>query len=144
MNGVHVNVYSKARNGDARVADNFRVREFACKDGSDTVFVSPELAKVLQEIRNHFGKPVTINSGYRTESYNKKIGGAAYSQHKYGTAADIMVSGTAPRDVARYAETVLGSWGGIGLYAGFVHVDVRNTKARWDQRSGKQVAVSGF
>ena len=123
MNGANVKVYSKAKDGAKALSANFKVKEFACKDGSDTVFVSPDLVSVLQKIRDHFGKSVVINSGYRNDAYNKKIGGAAYSQHKYGTAADIMVSNTAPLEVARYAQTLLPSSGGIGLYGGFTHVD---------------------
>ena len=139
-----VKVYSKSKDGGAALSANFKVLEFACRDGSDTVFVSPDLVEVLQEIREHFGKPVTISSGYRTESYNKKVGGAAYSQHKYGTAADIVVSGVTPLETARYAETLLPGRGGIGLYQSFTHVDVRAARSRWDSRSGREKAVSGF
>lgn len=144
MNGAAVKVYSKAKDGGKNVSTNFKVREFACQDGTDTIYVSPELAAVLQKIRDHFGRPVTINSAYRTEAHNKKVGGAAYSQHKYGMAADIVVKGVTPLEAARYAHTLLGSRGGVGLYKTFVHVDVRAAKSRWDQRSGKQVPVSGF
>lgn len=144
MNGASVKVYSKARNGAVKLSANFKVSEFACKDGSDTVFVAPELVTVLQKIREHFGKAVTINSAYRTEAYNKKIGGAAYSQHKYGIAADIAVAGVTPLAVAQYAQTLLPNRGGIGVYLTFTHVDVRPAKSRWDQRSGTARAVSGF
>lgn len=144
MNGASVKVYSKAKNGATKLSNNFKVSEFACKDGSDTIFISPVLVEALQKIRSHFGKAVTINSGYRTEAYNKSVGGATYSQHKYGIAADIAVSSIAPLTVARYAETLLPTSGGIGLYGSFVHVDVRANKSRWNSTSGKEVAVSGF
>lgn len=144
MNGAAVKAYSKAKDGGKQLSSNFKVREFACQDGTDTIFVAPELVSALQEIRDHFGKAVTINSSYRTEAHNKKVGGAAYSQHKYGIAADIAVKGVAPLEVARYAHTLLGNRGGVGLYKTFVHVDVRAAKSRWDQRSGKQVGVSRF
>lgn len=144
MNGTSVKVYSKAKNGTTKLSANFKVSEFACKDGSDTVFVAPELVTVLQKIREHFGKAVTINSAYRTDAYNKKVGGAAYSQHKYGIAADIAVSGVTPLAVAQYAQTLLPNKGGIGVYQTFTHVDVRAGKARWDQRSGTAKSVSGF
>ena len=101
----------------------------------------------MQNIRNQFGKPIIINSGYRTPEYNKKVGGATRSQHCYGTAADIVVDGISPASVAIAAEKALkktGHSGGIGLYKSFVHVDVRSKRYRWDQRSGKEVAVSGF
>ena len=144
MNGAAVKAYSRAKNGLEKLSANFKVNEFACQDNTDTVFVAPELVTVLQKIRDHFGAAVTINSAYRTEAHNKKVGGAAYSQHKYGIAADIAVKGVAPLSVARYADLLLGNKGGVGLYGTFTHVDVRASRSRWDQRSGKQVAVSGF
>lgn len=144
MNGASVKVYSKAKDGAKQLSTNFKVKEFACSDSTDTIFVSPDLVAVLQKIRDHFGKSITINSAYRTEAHNKSVGGASYSQHKYGIAADIVVSGISPLTVARYAQTILVNKGGIGVYKNFCHVDVRATKSRWDQRSGKQVSVSEF
>ena len=132
MNGVTVKVYSKAKDGLTKLSTNFKVNEFACSDGTDTIFIAPALVTVLQQIRDHFKAPVTINSGYRTEAKNKTVGGAAYSQHKYGTAADITVKGVAPKDVAAYAETILVGMGGIGIYKSFTHIDVRKTKSRWN------------
>jgi uncharacterized protein YcbK (DUF882 family) len=132
MNGATVKVYSKAKDGSKKVATNFRVREFACQDGSDLILISPELVDVLQAIRTHFGRAVNINSAYRTAQHNKKVGGATYSQHQYGTAADIYVSGIDPKRVAAYAETLLPNTGGIGIYATFTHIDVRGTKSRWN------------
>ena len=132
MNGATVKCYSKAKDGLKKLSDNFRVNEFACTDGSDAVFVSPELVKVLQKIRVKFGKPVHINSGYRTATKNKAVGGAQYSQHLYGMAADIHIDGVTPKEIAAYAETLLKNTGGIGIYDRFVHVDVRNVKSRWN------------
>lgn len=129
---TEVHVYSKKKEGSVKVADHFKVSEFACKDGSDTVLIHPKLASVLEEIRTHFGKPVNISSGYRTDAYNKKVGGAEYSQHKYGTAADISITGITPKQIAAYAETKLKNTGGIGIYGTFCHVDVRTDKARWN------------
>lgn len=132
MNGASVRVYSKAKDGEKKLSANFKVKEFACKDGSDPVFVSPELVAILQKIRTHFGKPVDINSAYRTPSHNEREGGAAYSQHLYGMAADIVVRGVAAKTVAAYAEKLMPNTGGIGVYGSFVHVDVRSNKSRWN------------
>lgn len=132
MNGATVKVYSLAKDGNKTITANFRVREFACQDGSDPIFISDKLVNILQAIRNHFGQPVTINSGYRTANHNKSVGGSVYSQHLFGTAADIVVAGVKPDDVAAYAETLLVNTGGIGRYKGFTHVDVRSTKSRWN------------
>lgn len=127
-----VMTYSRAKNGNEKVSANFKVKEFACNDGSDPIFISPSLVEVLQAIRNHFGKPLYINSAYRTPTYNKKVGGATYSQHLYGKAADIRISGVTPKKIAEYAETLLPNTGGIGIYANFVHIDVREVKSRWN------------
>lgn len=122
--------FSKAADGKKKFAPNFTVGEFACKDGSDTILIDTQLAYYLQKIRDHFGKAVRIISGYRTPSYNSKVGGASESQHMLGTAADIVVDGVTPRQVAEYADQI--GMGGIGIYKTFTHVDVRPVKARWN------------
>lgn len=132
MAGQVVKVYSKAKEGSIKLSKNFTVKEFACSDGTDTVFISLALVNLLQKIRDHFGKPVIINSAYRTEAHNKSIGGATYSQHKYGLAADIHINGVTPKEIAAYVETLLPSSGGIGIYKSFVHIDVRRVKSRWN------------
>ena len=114
------------------LSKNFRVREFRCKDNTDPIFIDSDLVDVLQKVRDHFGKAVTITSAFRTASHNKKVGGATYSQHCYGKAADIKVSGVAPSKVAEYVETLMPNTGGIGRYSTFTHVDVRATKSRWN------------
>jgi len=48
-----------------------------------------------------------------------------------GIAADIVVKGVSPNDVAAYAELLMPDKGGIGLYRTFVHIDVRHQKTRW-------------
>ena len=132
MAGQVVKVYSKAKEDNVKLSKNFTVKEFACSDGTDTVFISLALVNLLQKIRNHFGKAVIINSAYRTEAHNKSIGGATYSQHKYGLAADIHINGVTPKEIAAYVETLMPSSGGIGIYKSFVHVDVRRAKSRWN------------
>ena len=132
MAGQVVKVYSKAKEGNVKLSKNFTVKEFACSDGTDTVFISLALVNLLQKIRDHFGKAVIINSAYRTEAHNKSIGGATYSQHKYGLAADIHINGVTPKEIAAYVETLMPSSGGIGIYKSFTHVDVRRVKSRWN------------
>ena len=130
---VEINAYSLKKDGEKKLSTNFRVREFACGDGSDAVFVAPRLVMVLQSIRSHFAAPVTISSAYRTPQYNAKVGGVAHSQHCYGTAADIVVRGKTPAQVAAYAREIMPDWGGVGIYAkqGFTHIDVRAEKSDW-------------
>lgn len=139
-----ISTYSKKKDGRKKLTANFKISEFACKDGSDEILISEKLPIVLQAIRDHFNLPVTVNSGYRTKEYNTAIGGAKSSQHCKGTAADIVITGVSPKKVAQYAEKLLGGSGGIGLYSGFTHVDVRDTRARWDSTTGAEVAVDGF
>lgn len=127
-----IKAYSKAKDGNKELSTNFRVKEFACTDGSDPIFIDSDLVNILQQIRTHFGKSVTITSAYRTPTRNKAIGGATYSQHLYGRAADIKVKGIAPKKVSAYAETLLKNRGGIGTYSTFTHIDTRATKSRWN------------
>ena len=119
------------------------MREFACNDGSDPVMIDEELVVVLQCIREHFGKPLHITSGYRTGSYNARpdVNGSKTSQHLLGRAADFWVEGVTIAAVADYAEKLLPERGGIGRYpkdkahpkrkTGWVHVDTRPKKSRW-------------
>ncbi len=141
-----VTEYSVKRDGgryfllDGRMT-NFRVREFRCRDGSDAVKVDAGLVRILQFMRNYFGKPVSVNSAYRTEPYNRKVGGASMSKHLYGMAADIRIEGVAPVTAAAYAEGI--GVKGIGLYSSFLHVDTREEKYFWAERSGNSVSTFG-
>lgn len=127
-----IKAYSKAKDGNKKLSTNFKVKEFACTDGSDPIFIDSDLVNILQKIRNHFGKAVTITSAYRTPGKNKACGGTTYSQHLYGKAADIKVNGVAPAKVAAYAEKLLPKSGGIGIYKTFTHIDCRAAKSRWN------------
>ena len=136
-----LNVYSRARDGETLLSRSFRAKEFACKDGTDPLFVDSELVQVLQAIRDHFGAPVVITSGYRTAAHNAAVGGSKSSQHLLGRAADFHVEGVPVAAVAAYAETLLPARGGIGRYpkdaahpkrrTGWVHIDTRAGKSRW-------------
>lgn len=130
---VEINAYSKAASGGKQLSAHFKVREFACGDGSDAVLVAPRLVMVLETIRAHFGAPVVIHSAYRTPQHNAKVNGAAHSQHCYGMAADITVRGQAPATVAAFARQIMSDWGGVGIYAkkGFTHIDVREKRSDW-------------
>ena len=125
--------YSRTRDGAKQLTANFKVREFACRDGSDPIFIAPALAEVLQSVRSHFQQPVTVCSGYRTPGYNRRVDGAAYSQHLYGRAADIQVKGVDPKQVAAFVETIMPDRGGIGIYPTFTHIDVREKRSRWTE-----------
>lgn len=127
---MSVGTYSLAREGDKLLSPHFRVREFACRDGADLVKIDTDLVELLERIRTATCGAVTVNSGYRTASYNQKVAGARASQHLLGRAADIQVSGASPLLVGQIAEYYLGGHGGIGVYQTFTHVDTRTARAR--------------
>ena len=78
---MSIKQYSLKADGSRRLAPSFTVREFRCRDGSDVVMIDESLVVLLQCIREHFGKPITITSGYRTAAHNKSVGGAKSSRH---------------------------------------------------------------
>ena len=55
-------VYSRTRDGAAKLSANFTVNEFACKDGSDPVFVDSDLIRILQAIRDRLQVPVILDT----------------------------------------------------------------------------------
>lgn len=86
------------------------------------------LANRLQVIRDVLGKPITVNSGYRTREHNHTVGGVSHSMHLSGMAADIVVVGMPAAEVQRF----LRQWsGGMGCYAQYTHLDIRPNRARW-------------
>lgn len=62
---------------------------------------------VLEPVRAHFGKPVSISSGYRAPKLNKAIGGSTTSQHCKGEAADFHVEGVSDLEVAKWISANL-------------------------------------
>lgn len=122
-----------------QLAPNFHIDEFKCRDGTsvpDKYMANvEELAKNLQVLRDELGKPIKINSGYRTPEYNKKIGGATRSQHMLAKAADIKVKGYGSERLAKKIMKLIEEGkmkkGGVGVYPTFVHYDVRGRNARW-------------
>ena len=94
------------------------------------------LAYYLEDIRSLFGNPtIIINSGYRPPAINSAVGGASNSQHLYGAAADIVVSGIKPSEVYIRLNSWHGSKGGLASSSSFTHVDLRGYRARWSYGS---------
>ena len=133
-NIMATNTYKKSH--AVKLSTNFNSTEFDCHGSgccTETI-INPILVKYLQQIRDHFKAPITITSAYRCPVHNQRIGGATRSQHCQGNAADIVVKGVAPREVAKYAESI--GIKGIGLYETgsdgyFTHIDTRTSKAFW-------------
>ena len=119
--------YVKA--SDEKIKPHFKASEFQCKDKTEELLVSQDLLNILEEIRKHFDTPVIINSGYRTPSWNSKVGGTPNSYHCKGMAADIVVKGHSSREVAKYADSIM-EQGGVIRYTNFTHIDVREERYR--------------
>lgn len=114
-----------------KLSYHFKTTELDCngKGCCSTTLIDKELVVYLERIRIHFGKPVIINSGYRCGRHNKAVGGAKYSKHTLGKAADIVVKGVPTLKVAQYCEAI--GIKGIGHYETFVHIDTRTKKSFW-------------
>lgn len=80
-----------------RLTDNFTLKELTkTNTGLPNLITDLEIdnlsrlcQKVLQPLRDIYGKPIIVNSGYRSERVNKAVGGVPTSQHRRGEAADI-------------------------------------------------------
>lgn len=72
----------------SNTADKYKI------DNTPDEYVIKNLKKlcneVLQPIRDKFGKPITVTSGYRSKELNKKVNSSKTSQHTVGAAADII------------------------------------------------------
>ena len=126
------------------LSKNFRLSEFRCKCHNPDCTVTKlddALVEWLQKIRDHFGKSVNVNSGYRCEKHNTYVGGDPGSHHKKGMAADIRVEGILPAEVAKYAESI--GIKRIGLYSDFVHIGSSPSKRFWVGHEGKLVDTHG-
>ena len=120
-------------NPKEHIGPHFKYKEFRCKccGKLPDQGIDPNLILKLEFLRMTLGdKQIIIRSGYRCPNHNKQVDGAPKSQHLYGRAADIIVKGVKPSDVAKAAELVLYD-GGLGRYEYFTHVDSRGSKARW-------------
>ena len=133
-------VYLSKAGRVSHISPHFVLMEMASKDGSDKVLYSTELMAELEKLRAYGGFTIHINSGYRTPSYNKKIGGASHSQHIYGTAADIVVKKegkTVSSKLICCLCQILGFKGIAYISESAVHVDMRSSGSyRGDERKG--------
>ena len=122
-----------------QLTQNFNINEFRCNDGTPVPkrFYTnvATLASQLQILRDELDEPIHINSAYRHPEYNERIGGRPESQHLTASAADITVKSKTPKQLKIIVERLIKQkklhFGGIGLYPGFLHVDIRSGRARW-------------
>ena len=121
-------------NLDIQLTPHFHLKEFLCPGAEKEIRAEHienlrKLANHLEEVRITCGnRAITITSGFRTRAHNRAVGGASNSQHLYGTAADIVVSGLKASEV----QKLLKDWnGGLGSYASWTHLDL-GPKRRWN------------
>ena len=112
--------------------------------------------KVLQPVRDAYGKGVKVNSGYRHPEVNAKVGGSKTSDHCKGQAADIEIPGVANADLAKWITEnldftqVLLEFYTPGIPdSGWVHVsyDPENLKKQIltaTKQNGKTVYLNGL
>ena len=123
---------------------HFSRSEFADKETGDCK-VNPLLVEALEQMRALVGRPIGINSGYRSPAHNIAVGGVGHSQHCVGDAADIEVPGLDTFRLYVLAEQISEFQnGGVGIYPGekFIHVDVRGHRARWARVKGLYVSIA--
>lgn len=113
---------------------HFNFSEFQSKDGAGFSGGRVGSAEVRENVRRLMykleavrakagGAAITVNSGFRSVNHNSNVGGASNSQHMYGIAADIVISGRSVSQTIGYAQT--SGFSGIIRYSTFTHVDSR-------------------
>lgn len=108
---------------------NFNAEEFAPRDLSRPWPVDNLLLDYLQALRWTLSEPVHVTSGTRTPSHNADIGGANYSMHLFGRAADIVVKDHDWSHVCACAERI--GFNGIILESDHIHLDTRPPAKRY-------------
>ena len=116
---------------------NFKIQEFVCHCGCE---MPPEarqniealVANVLDPVREQYGKPIYVNSGYRCEKHNKAVGGVPKSQHMLGQAADISLRLTAyslQDELMKLARIIKeqGRFDQLIIYPAFLHVSYKRS-----------------
>ena len=107
---------------------NFQSSEFDSPDSPGSgVNMNLNFVEILDSIRDSYGHPLSVHSGYRTPEHNAQVGGVDASAHEEGKAADL----SAPTSQERFALVALAVRKGIrriGIGKTFVHLDVDETK----------------
>jgi len=110
---------------------HFSYHEFGCKCGkacglADGKRTDPSLLLVLEMIRSAIGRPVTVTSGNRCPTWNKKVSGSEKSYHLEAQgckAADLLITLSFERAIATKVALEMGAT--LGMNESFLHVDVR-------------------
>lgn len=102
----------------------FREDEFACKCGCGTSEMKEKLIKTADNVREHFGKPITVSSGRRCVTHNARVGGVSNSRHLSGKAMDFCVNGVPSSTVLAYVQKLPEIRYAYAIDGSFVHMDV--------------------
>ena len=127
-----------------KVSPHFTLGEIASKDGADKVLYAEETLAMLEELRSVVGGDeyevkILVNSFYRSEAHNKKVGGASNSTHCKGYAADVKVKKQGEYIPAKLLCCLAQSMGfkGIGyINSNSVHLDMYGRIYRGDETKG--------
>jgi uncharacterized protein YcbK (DUF882 family) len=105
----------------------FKYEEFDSPDiqGSGQM-MSDSFIKMLDSVREEYGKPIRINSGFRTEEANTRAGGVSNSSHLKGLAADLRVKNSKER--YELLTVLMKYFDRIGVAKSFIHVDIDEDK----------------
>ncbi len=111
-----------------RLSRNFMKSEFACSCCGEAE-VDANLVYNLQKLRDAFGLPIHITSGYRCSSHNRAIGGSVNSQHLKGKAVDIRTSHLPGTEKHKLMTLIfrMNTFTGVGVGGNKLHVDVRDS-----------------
>ena len=107
----------------------FTREEFRCKCGGKYCNGFPAepqegMVRAIDNVREHFGKAFTPNSGVRCPTHNANVGGASNSRHLYGKAVDFHVPGKTAAQVLAYLATLPGLGYCYAIDADNVHMDI--------------------
>lgn len=100
---------------------HFQHRELACHH-CGVLVIDQDAAERLDNLRDAFGGPVVVVSGYRCPVHNANVGGASNSLHMKGKAFDLYYGDTV-RLIELYDAAVVAGFTGFGFYGGWLHVD---------------------
>lgn len=135
---------------DGQITPHFNIYEFRCRAKNEILINADVLAHIirLEKFREWYKRAMVINSGYRTEEHNRKIGGSPKSQHMLGIASDINLplgefASFNKKRKEEFLQNIRKKWteicyadglgGGVGFYDTFFHLDSRKKAGFWDE-----------